>query len=361
LIVPRALALPLDIRPAWVTAGLFAVLLACQPLIGNSYVTLEITSIYIQIIGVLGLNLLTGNTGLISLGYSAFLAVGAYANAILQVDLGLPAILSIPAAGLVAAVLGFCIGLPSLRLKGLYLAITTLALAIIVNVVILEGGSLTRGSAGFNVPPLTLFGIKLTDAVSFNYVCLIAFALFLGITLNIERSHVGRALMAIRESEVAAASSGIFVTKYKLIAFVISSFYIGVSGALFGHFIGYLNVDSFNPTIGIEALAMIIAGGLGSAFGSILGVVFLDGLAELLRAVISTSGGVLVSIFPTAADSLELRDLVFGLAIIVFLRFQPNGVIGLWHGAIVIWRRREVSAPMQQKNYRDDPAETPLR
>jgi branched-chain amino acid transport system permease protein len=359
--VQRTLAHPLGISPTWLIFGLLAVLLVCQPLVSNSYVNLEITAIYIQIIGVLGLNLLTGNTGLISLGYSAFLAVGGYANAILQVDVGLPAILSIPAAGLIAAVLGLCIGIPSLRLKGLYLAITTLALAIIVNVVILEGGSLTRGSAGLNVPPLTIFGIKLADAVSFNYFCLIMFALFLGITLNIERSHVGRALMAIRESEVAAASSGIFVTKYKLIAFVISSFYIGVSGALFGHFIGYLNVDSFNPTIGIEALAMIIAGGLGSAFGSILGVVFLDGLSQTLRALISTSGGVLASIVPTAADSLELRGLVFGLAIIVFLRFQPNGVIGVWRGATGMWRRREASARMQQQNYEGDPAETASR
>ena len=338
----------------WLVSGLLAVLLICLPLMSNSYVTLTMTGIYVQIIGVLGLNLLTGNTGLISLGYSAFLAVGAYANTILQVDVGMSAMLSIPAAGLAAAALGFCIGIPSLRLRGLYLAITTLALAIIVNVIIVEGGDLTRGSAGINVPPLSVFGLNLAGLVSFNYFCLGMFAIFLGITLNIERTHVGRAFMAIRESEVAAASSGIFVTKYKLIAFVISSFYIGVAGALFAHFVGYLNVDSFNPTIGIEALAMIIAGGLGSAFGSILGILALDGLAEALRAVIGNSGGALTKVFP-AADTLELRGLVFGLAIILFLRFQPNGVIGIFRAGLDAWRRRK------QRPYRDTKATKAIR
>ena len=351
--VQRTSARPLGVSTSWLTFGLIAVLLVCQPLITNSYATLAITAMYIQIIGVLGLNLLTGNTGLISLGYSAFLAVGAYANAILQVDVGLPAVITIPAAGLMAAALGFCIGVPSLRLKGLYLAITTLALAIIVNVVIVEGGSLTRGSEGLNVPPLRMFGISLAGAVPFNYACLATFVLFLGITLNIERTHVGRAFMAIRESEVAAASSGIFVTKYKLIAFVISSFYIGVSGALFAHFIGYLNVDSFSPTLGIEALAMIIAGGLGSAFGSILGVVFLDGLAEMLRALINTSG-VLAKIFPTAANSLELRSLVFGIAIILFLQFQPHGMIGLCSTTVNAWRARKPLGLSQPRDYRSN-------
>jgi branched-chain amino acid transport system permease protein len=340
----------------WLLSGLIAVLLICLPLVSNSYVTLAMTGIYIQIVGVLGLNLLTGNTGLISLGYSAFLAVGAYANAILQVDAGLPAVLSIPGAGVIAAAFGLCIGIPSLRLRGLYLAITTLALAIIVNVIIVEGGALTRGSAGLNVPPLTVLGLNLTGLVSFNYLCLSLFAVFLGITLNIERTHVGRAFMAIRESEVAAASSGIYVTKYKLIAFVISSFYIGVAGALFAHFVGYLNVDSFSPTIGIEALAMIIAGGLGSAFGSILGVVFLDGLAEALRALIGNSGGIFVKIFPTAADALELRGLVFGIAIILFLRFQPNGVVGIYRALVKAWGRRKHNALSQHENCQRDRA-----
>jgi branched-chain amino acid transport system permease protein len=345
----------------WLISGVFAVLLMCLPLVSNSYVTLATTGIYIQIIGVLGLNLLTGNTGLISLGYSAFLAVGAYANAILQVDAGMPAVLSIPAAGLVAAAFGLCIGIPSLRLRGLYLAITTLALAIIVNVIIVEGGDLTRGSAGLNVPPLSVFGLNLAGLVSFNYFCLGMFVVFLGVTLNIERTHVGRAFMAIRESEVAAASSGVFVTKYKLIAFVISSFYIGVAGALFAHFVGYLNVDSFSPTIGIEALAMIIAGGLGSAFGSILGVVFLDGLTEALRALIGNSGGVLAKILPAAADSLELRGLVFGVAIILFLRFQPNGVIGIYRAGVDAWWRHKQRSLARHQGYQRDSAKHQAR
>lgn len=327
-------------QPAWVASIIVVLLLGFIPYCTNSYIVIAVTAVYIQILGVLGLNLLTGNAGLISLGYSAFLAVGAYANAIFQLDLGLSPLLSIPAAGLTAALLGLVIGLPSLRLKGLYLAITTLALAVIVNVLIIEGGSITRGSAGLNVPALSIFGLKLSGLVAFHYFCFVVLIGFFVITLNLQRSDVGRSLVAIREYEIAAASSGINVVKYKLIAFAISSFYIGVAGALFSHFIGYLNVDNFNPMIGIEALAMIIAGGLGSAFGSVLGVVVLTGLAEALRFVINSTGGPLAALFPTAASTLELRGVVFGAAIILFLRFQPNGVVGLWRALVESWSRK---------------------
>lgn len=327
-------------RALWTASAIVAVVLALLPLYANSYVVLAVTAIYIQMLGVLGLNLLTGNAGLISLGYSAFLAVGAYANAIYQIDLRLSPLISIPAAGLTAALLGLAIGIPSLRLKGLYLAITTLALAVIINVIIIEGGGITRGSAGINVPPLNILGFRLSGLIPFHYVCLVMVTGFFILTLNIQRSHVGRSFVAIREYEIAAASSGINVVGYKLIAFVISSFYIGVSGALFSHFIGYLNVENFNPLIGIEALAMIIAGGLGSAFGSILGVAVLTALAEALRVLIGSSGGPLAALFPTAASALELRGIVFGVAIILFLRFQPNGVVGLWHALAAAWKRR---------------------
>lgn len=329
-----------DRRVFWLAGAAGALALALLPFYVNSYLVLAVTAIYIHVLGVLGLNLLTGNAGLISLGYSAFLAVGAYANAIYQIDLGFPALLSIPAAGLTATLLGLVIGLPSLRLKGLYLAITTLALAVIVNVAIVEGGSLTRGSAGINVPALNVLGFQLNGLIGFHYFCLLMVSAFVVFTLNLQRSHIGRSFMAIREYEIAAASSGINVVQYKLIAFAISSFYIGVSGALFSHYIRYLNVDNFNPMIGIEALAMIIVGGLGSAFGSIFGVVLLTALSELLRYLIGSSGGSLAALFPTAASAVELRGIVFGVAIILFLRFQPDGVVGLWRSVIGARHRR---------------------
>jgi branched-chain amino acid transport system permease protein len=326
--------------------GIATALLLALPLVANAYVVILATTLYIQIIGVLGLNLLTGNAGLISLGYSAFLAIGAYANTILQVDLGVPALLAIPAGGLVAAALGLIVGVPSLRLRGLYLAITTLALAIIVNVVIVEGGSLTRGSEGIAVPPLAFFGISLGDTVSLNVVCLLVCAVFTLLVCNIERSDIGRAFMAIRESEVAAAASGIDVTRTKLIAFMLSSFAIGVAGGLFSHFVGYLNVDSFDPTIGIEALAMIIAGGLGSPLGSIFGVLFLTLLSELLNTLATTFASTLAAVLPTQTAALDLRSLVFGLTIILFLRYQPHGVVGLSRACTRLLRpRAPASAP----------------
>ena len=307
------------------------VALAALPWLVNGYLLLMATSVLIWIVGLLGLNLISGNAGLISLGYSGFLAVGAYANAILQIDLGLPAILAIPAAGVVAAILGLLIGIPSLRLTGLYLAITTLAFAVILNSLIVEGGDLTRGSEGISVPDLSIAGISFNSSFRFYYVCLVVAAFFVFVTRNLERSWFGRSLMALREYETAAVVSGIAATRLKLTTFVVSSFYIGVSGALFAHFIRYLNVDNFSTHIGIEALAMIIAGGLGSFMGSILGVVFLTGLSEVLRTFISASDGFLAGIMSTGA--VEIRGLIYGLGIILFLRWEPSGLLGLWRRA----------------------------
>jgi branched-chain amino acid transport system permease protein len=305
-----------------------AIGLLALPYFGGGYSVSLATSIFIQIIGVLGLNLITGNAGLISLGYSGFLAAGGYANAILQLDLGLSPLLAIPVSGAVAAAFGFAIGIPSLRLRGLYLAITTLAFAVILNSVIVDGGDLTRGTEGINVPALKVGPINLSSAHAFYYVCLAVLAAAILFARNLERSRFGRALMALRDYEAAAAISGVNLARYKLAAFVTSSFFIGVSGALFAHYIRYLNVENFSPVIGIEALAMIIAGGLGSYVGSVLGVVFLTLLAEALRLMISTSGGLLAGWLSTGA--IEVRGLIYGLVVILFLRLEPAGLIGVW-------------------------------
>jgi branched-chain amino acid transport system permease protein len=318
------------------TAIMRSILAACAigllvlPYLGGGYAVLLATSIFIQIIGVLGLNLITGNAGLISLGYSGFLAIGGYANAILQLDLGLSPLLSIPSSGAIAAVFGLAIGIPSLRLRGLYLAITTLAFAVILNSVIVDGGDLTRGSEGINVPDLKVGAINLSGAHAFYYVCLAVAVASILFMRNVERSRFGRALMALRDYETAATISGVNLVRYKLAAFVTSSFFIGVSGALFAHYIRYLNVDNFSPVIGIEALAMVIAGGLGSYIGSVLGVVFLSLLSEGLRGMISASGGLLAGFLSTGA--VEVRGLIYGLVIILFLRLEPAGLIGAWRG-----------------------------
>jgi len=341
---PRLAANRARVAVLWFAAGLLV--LAALPWLVNSYLLLLATTVLIWTVGLLGLNLITGNAGLISLGYSGFLAVGAYANAILQLDAGMPALLAIPAGGVVAALFGLLIGLPSLRLSGLYLAITTLAFAVILNSVIVEGGDFTRGSEGIGVPQLSVGGFSLDTSFRFYYVCLAIAAFFTFVTRNLERSYFGRSLLALREYETAAVVSGVNATRLKLSAFVISSFYIGVSGALFSHLIRYLNVDNFSPLIGIEALAMIIAGGLGSFVGSILGVIFLTGLSEVLRMLISASDGPLAALMSTGA--VEIRGLIYGLGIILFLRWEPAGLLGLW---------RLFSARLSRK--RDEPESGP--
>jgi branched-chain amino acid transport system permease protein len=229
----------------------------------------------ITAVGVLGLNILTGTTGLISLGHAGFLAVGAYAAGIVAGRYGWPMPLSILAGGIGAAVAGLVVGVPSLRLKGLYLAITTMAFAVIINHLILNGGALTGGSEGLTVPQPALFGRPLAAEGGYYYVVLAVLLLAVFATLNLQRSRVGRALMAIREHDIAARAMGVNLVRWRLLAFTVSAFYTGVAGALLAFYTRYLNVDSFSLLVSIEALSMLIVGGLGTVSGALLGTVFI--------------------------------------------------------------------------------------
>jgi branched-chain amino acid transport system permease protein len=319
----------------WMWAAALMIMLCLLPYVGNAYALSIGTLILIQVVGVLGLNILVGNAGLISLGYSGFLAAGAYGSVIVSIDLGIPEPFSILFGGVIAALLGLLIGIPSLRLKGLYLAITTLAFAFIINHSIVEGGDVTRGSAGILVPKLAVLGIDLSRPKPFYFVCLVFASAATLITLNFKRSRIGRAFMALREYDIAARAMGVNLIKYKLIAFVVSSFYIGISGALYAHHVKYLNVDNFSPVIGIEAIAMIIAGGLGSVLGSISGVLIMNLLPEVTRLLFATFGGALSGLFST--NAIEVKGVILGLVIILFLRFEPDGFAGIWREIKRVW------------------------
>ncbi len=309
---------------AMIAAGLAVA--ACLPYVVNSYVLGYATLVLITAVGAVGFNILVGWTGLVSLGYAGFFAVGAYAAAFLMTKWGWSVLVALPAAGVVAGLISLLVGIPSLRLKGLYLAITTLAFSVITNHLILLAKPITGGSAGLRVVRPTVFGIDMTSDRALYLICLVVLVLAILFASNIRRSHVGRALFAIRDYEVAARVMGVNVVAYKLLSFALSSAVIGVAGGLFGMHLRYLNVESFELILSIEAVSIVIVGGLGSIAGAILGSVFMVLLPEMARLAFAFLGGSLGGVFSSNAQ--EVKGVIFGLVIILFLRFAPAGLVG---------------------------------
>lgn len=317
----------------WSLAAIAALLVA-PFLIGNYALTLMVSAL-IAVIGAVGLNMLTGTTGLISLGQAGFLAVGAYTNGILLTDYGLPVWLSLPAAGLAAALISLIVGIPSLWLKGLYLAITTLAFSFIINHIILYADGLTHGSNGLFVSGAKIFGFNLQKGAPLYYLTLgLAIATILA-ALNVARTRIGRAWVAIRDHDIAARVMGIDLVRYKLLAFFMSSFLVGIAGALIALQIRFINVDVFTLILSIEALAAIILGGLGSVAGAVLGAIFLSFLPEAVRLFFAAFGNPNSTLY--SSHIYEIRGITYGVVIVLFLRFKPEGLIGIWRDARKYW------------------------
>jgi branched-chain amino acid transport system permease protein len=318
---------------AWAAAGLL--LLTCAPLVLGSHGLGILSAIFVMAIGILGLNLLTGVTGQISLGHAGFLLIGAYAQAVLTTDYHLPAWLAIFASGAVAAIASLVVGVPSLRLKGLYLAITTLAFTFIVRHLVLFAENITRGSEGMAVEPLVLLGYAVKSDRPFFYVALAMLVLFVLLTLNLMRSRIGRAWLAVRDHDIAARAMGISLMHYKLLAFMVSAFYTGVAGALVALQTRYINVDTFSILISIEALAMIIVGGMGRVHGALLGTALILLLPELLNFGFSLAGDRFTTLM---SDRIyEIKGLMYGVVILLFLRLEPEGLAGIWRKVKRFW------------------------
>lgn len=316
---------------AWTT--LLAIALVVLPFVAGPYLTSHVTLILMTLIGALGLNVLTGFTGLISLGHVAFLMLGAYGYAIGVSRFGWHPMLALGFAGLVPAAAGLIVGVPSLRLKGLYLAITTLAFSFIVSAVIVAGGQLTGGPRGIMVERPQLLGVDLASDGAFYWACLAMAVLAVTVSLNIRRTWLGRAFVAIRDNDIAARSMGINLWRYKLLAFFISAFMTGIAGALMGIYISFVTVDGFPFLLSIEALAIIVVGGLGSILGVVFGTVFIVSLPEAVSALF----GVLGWADSLSAAAHEIKSMLYGLAIIGFLRFDPRGLLGIWHDVRHLW------------------------
>lgn len=317
----------------WVAIGVTA--LAAAPWLLDTYLLGLATLMMITAVGAMGLNILTGWTGLISLGQTAFMVLGAYAYAVPVETWGWDPLAGFLMAGLVPAAASVLVGIPSLRLTGLYLAITTLASAFIVNHLVLEFPGLTNGASGIFVNRPTVLGWTVfTDADLFHLVAVVLVLTILG-CLNLKRSRIGRAWFAVRDNDNAARVMGVDLRAYKLYAFIASSFVVGIAGALYGIFLSFVTVDGFPFLLSIEALAILIVGGMGSIAGAILGAVFLVALPEVVAMVFAMFGETARELVSVGAH--EVKGVLYGLVIILFLRRQPEGLMGLWRDAQRVW------------------------
>ena len=314
------------------TVGVLAVLFfLVVPMTVHEYYLSLANLVWIAIIGALGLNILVGYTGQVSIGHGAFMSVGAYTAANLATRLGSPWPVNLLAGGLMAALVGAVVGIPSLRIKGLYLAIATLAGQLIIewtinHVTFISGGV----QASIEVARPRVGPMVLSTQRDMYYFLLVFVGLAIVGTLNLMRSRIGRAFIAIRDHDIAAELIGINIFRYKLLAFAISSFYAGVTGVLYTYFLGIANSEQFQITVSIDYLAMIIIGGLGSVLGSIFGAIFVTLLPIGIRYAMEAFGGVFFS--PQTVLNLipNLRLMLFGALIILFLVVEPDGLNRLW-------------------------------
>ncbi len=299
------------------------------PFFLSPYLLYVLNNVGIMAIAAIGLNILIGYTGQISLGHGAFFGVGAYAGAILATRMGLPFFICIPAAGMITSMIGMIFGIPSGRLKGLYLTIATLAGQFIIEYVLIQWESLTKGTMGITLPEPSILGWNITGDKSFFFlifICLVAMTWF---AVNIMRSKYGRAFIAIRDNDRAAEGMGIPIFKYKLLSFAISSFYAGFAGALWAYYMISITTEPFNLGLSVEFIAMVIIGGMGNIPGAIFGATFITVLNELLRF----TTGALMNVGWVAGMGLNmapLREFVFGLAIVLFILLEPKGLAELW-------------------------------
>jgi branched-chain amino acid transport system permease protein len=300
--------------------------LAAFPFLASPFQLDLACQVFLAAIGALSLMLLTGYAGQISLGHAGLLAAGAFTTGILFQEANAPFWVTLPASAVVGAILGVVFGLPSLRLRGLYLAVSTLALHFIV---IYFGGEYEakRGfSTGIVIDPPRLAGHSLDDPRAWYFALLAAAAATLMICINLLRSRTGRAWGAIRANETVAEALGISIARYKLLAFVISSSITAVAGALFAYYRGFVSVEAFSLFLSISYVAMIIIGGMGSLLGALLGAVFVTLFPYLIEGVLLKLPGAQ----GYAGEVFAINAAAFGFVMVVFLIFEPLGLIGIW-------------------------------
>lgn len=320
-------------RAEYARLGLMTIVLIAIPFLLDNYWLSQINTVLIAIVGAVGLNILVGFTGQISLGQGGFLAVGAYTSVLISDRMGLPVPVAVLIAVVMTAVVGTFFGLPGLRLKGLYLAIATLASQQIIEFLIRRdyGGFLTEGRGYINVDRLEVFGFAIGGRDVFErqwYWILLVCAVLTVITArNLFRTGLGRSFMAVRDQDIAAEAIGVNVTRAKLTAFAVSSGFVGLAGALTAHYVENLTWERFTLDVSILYLAMIIVGGLGSIAGAVYGATLITLLPALIRQVAESVRG---SVPFLEAQLPHIQNALFGLVIILFLIFEPRGLNRIW-------------------------------
>jgi branched-chain amino acid transport system permease protein len=330
------------VQRRWYAALLAGVILL--PLAIPAYLS-DMSMVFIYGLCGLSLMVLAGYTGLVSLGHAAFLGIGAYAHVYFTQDLGLPWIVGVALAVVAAAASGVLVGLPALRMTGVYLTIATLAFALIIQEVFTRWESVTHGLKGRPVDKPVIFGVSFASDWAFYFLCLATLIGGLWLTANLLRSSTGRAWVAIRDSEIAAQSMGVNLARYKTLAFAYSAGLMGAAGALFSHKIGFLAPDIFTVLLSIQFLLMVVVGGLGSLHGALYGAVFVALLPVLISeardhvpAWAGHAAGVLgKGVGDAVYLSLDrfvkqpgLEPGIFGLILVLFILFEPLGIYGRW-------------------------------
>ncbi|HLQ85972.1 MAG TPA: branched-chain amino acid ABC transporter permease [Salinisphaeraceae bacterium] len=311
------------------------ILLLLCPLVLSPYQLSLLIQIGYYGVAALGLNILMGFSGQISLSHGALFGVGAFSSAWLNATFGIPVLLCIPLAGLMTTAVGLVVGIPSGRLKGLYLAIATLAAQFIIVDLFNRFDWFTGGSAGVMAASAELFGFSFYGDERYFYLVLFFLVTGLLLTSNLLRSRDGRAFIALRDHYLSAEIMGINLNRYRILAFALSSFYAGVGGALFAHYLGYVTSTSFDLMLSIQFLGMIIIGGVGSIMGTMMGVVFM----VLLPQVMEYAAGSIDAIMPGFSHGLVyLKEIAIGMAIVLFLIFEPDGLAYRWKQIKAYWK-----------------------
>jgi len=325
---------------------LFLVFLAFLPFFITKYHPLGFSVYIVNLITVnalvaIGLNILVGYTGQISMGHAGFFAIGAFTTVIPVLNWGFPLFIALPIAGFISSIFGFLLGLPALRLKGPYLTIATLGFGMTITTII-KHMEFFGGRMGLQAPKLEFFGTPMKDTHFYYMIMVIAVLMVIG-AIKLMKTRVGRAFIAIRDSDIAAEAMGVNLTYYKTLSFAVSAFYTGVAGGLYAFILGFINPESFHLIMSITFLAMVVVGGLGSVMGSIAGAALMTYLDIKLQAIqdIAVIGPALVTFsqkYMSVAGISNIAVIVYGLIMILIVLFEPLGIFGFWIRTKKYWK-----------------------